>query len=380
MCFSSLRPAARCAAFAVVLAVFPAPAFAGEVAAAEAGGEAAVQADAPRAAPELATGPADRPGSVLAALAAVFPGVLLPGAGHFVLGEREAGKNFLVLDAVALVLMGVGFGGQAVSGGADRLSPLTLTPAVAGIALVSVGWLADLLGAAHGTRPWLEPHDPPGSLSLAAGYTGLFGAQLGFHHGLGLDASWRYGSFSAQPWGLFDPSLSYYGAGAKLALVLWRDADDAVTRLTARAAVAHHRFRFDRYSTTVGELHGELRLNLRHLSPTLHNVWMLVRLGAGLEGFAYDAKPFDWADLSPVLVLEVGGGARVHERVVVEFLYRSRKDELPGGIVIPGLFDSYLGMFELSGRVTLTERFAVLAGLRYGNGLMPWISFESQLF
>lgn len=359
------------AALAVALALSPGRALAAEV---------PVDGDLPREAPPASVASEERPGSALATAAAVFPGLLVPGSGHFVMGQREDGKNFLVLDAVALALMGLGFGGQALSGGADRLSPLTLTPAVAGIALVSVAWLADILGTAHGTKPWLAPRDPPGSLSLSAGYTGLFGSQLAFHHGLGLDASWRYGPFSAEPWGLFDPSLSYYGAGARLALVVWRDGDDPVTRLTIGGAVTHHRFRSDRYSTTVGELHGELRLNLKHLSQTLRNVWLLARLGAGLEGFAYDAKAFAWADLSPVLVLEVGGGARVHERVMVEFVYRSRKDELPGGIVIPGLFDSYLGMFELKGRVTLTERFAVLAGVRYGTGLMPWISFESQLF
>ncbi|MGC4114546.1 MAG: metallophosphoesterase [Myxococcales bacterium] len=264
-------------------------------------------------------------------MAAVFPGLLVPGAGHFVLGQRDDGKNFLILDAVALALIGLGFGGQALSGGADRLSPLTLTPAVAGISLVSVAWLADILGSAHGTAEWLAPRDPPGSLSLSVGYTGLFGSQLAFHHGLGLEASWRYGPFSAEPWGSFNPSLSYYGAGARLSLVVWRDGDDPVTRLTIGGAVTHHRFRPDRYSTTVGELHGELRLNLKHLAQTLRNVWLVARLGAGLEAFAYDAKSFDWADLTPVLVLEVGGGARVHERVTVEFVYRSRKDELPGG-------------------------------------------------
>ena len=64
---------------------------------------------------------AERPGSALATAAAVFPGLLLPGVGHLVLGQGEDVKRFLVLDAVGLALIGLGFGGQAVSGGVPFL-------------------------------------------------------------------------------------------------------------------------------------------------------------------------------------------------------------------------------------------------------------------
>lgn len=334
---------------------------------------------APALGEEAAAPPPERSGSALATAAAVFPGLLLPGVGHFVLGETEAGKRYLVLDAIGIALLAAGFGGQAATGGADRLAPLVVVPQVAGMSLLSILWLSDVVGSAHGTAEWEKPREPQGNLSAAIGYTGLFGSRLDFHHGIQLDARIRARSFTARPWGLFDVQGSHYGMGARLEYVVWEHAD-RVTRLALGAEVTHHRFRVSRYSTTVGAGYAELRLDLGNLTRTLRNTYLLGRLGAGVEGFAYDASPFDASDLSPVLVLELGAGLQVAQRVNLEFLYRNRKDELPGGIVLPGIFDSYLGIFELRGRVTIDERFAVLAGLRWGNGLMPWISFESQVF
>ncbi len=335
---------------------------------------AAARAEAPPASD------APRSGSVLATGAALFPGILVPGVGQFVLGETEAGKRFLVLDAVGLGLIGVGFGGLAASGGADRVAALCLVPAVTGIALLSVAVLTDVIGSAHGTAPWPMPWEPKGSLALRLGYTGLAFSKVDFHHGLGLEAEWRRGGFSLTPSGMLDPSLSFYGLGLAADYVMWSASGDPVTRIGLGLSVTHHRFRFDRFSETSGELHGELRLNLRHLTPTMQNAYALARFGAGAEVFAYDGVPTDGSDLSPLLILEIGGGIQVSERVNLELVYRNRKDQLPGGVIFPGYFDSYLGFFEARGRVALADRWAVLAGVRWGNGLLPWISLESQLF
>ena len=346
----------------LVLALVAAPA--------AARGQAATEASAEK----------DKSGSVGAAAAAVFPGLVVPGVGHFVLGDKDAGKRFLIADSIGLGLIAVGFGGMAGTGGNDRLAPGFLAQTVAGMSLLTMLWLSDVIGSAHGEKPWPLPWEPKGSLSLSAGYQGLFGGQVDFHHGIFLDATWRYAGFFANPWGMVDPSKSFYGAGARLGYLLWRDRDDPVTRISLNASVGHRRYRFDRYSSTTGEVHGELRFNLSHLTPTLRNAYLLGRVGAGVEGFAYDGAPFRGSDLSPVLVLEFGGGVQVSERVGVELVYRNRKDELPGGLIIAGIFDSYLGFIELNGRVALTDRWAILGGLRWGTGLMPWICVESQLF
>jgi hypothetical protein len=223
------------------------------------------------------------------------------------------------------------------------------------------------------------PWEPSGSLALSLGYTGLFGSQLDFHNGLRLDATWRYRRFSASPWGMLDPSKSFYGLGAQFGYLIWQDRDDPVTRVSLFLSATHRRYRYDHYSSTTGELHGELRLNLGYLTRTMRNAYLLARVGLGAEGFAYDGTSFHAADLSPMLVLEFGGGVQASQRVNIELLYRQRKDEQPGGLVITGIFDSSLGFLELTGRVAITDRWAVVGGLRWGLGVMPWVCVEAQL-
>ena len=48
-------------------------------------------------------------------------------------------------------------------------------------------------------------------------------------------------------------------------------------------------------------------------------------------------------------------------------------------LVITGIFDSSLGFLELTGRVAITDRWAVVGGLRWGLGVMPWVCVEAQL-
>jgi hypothetical protein len=334
------------------------------------------RADAPPA--EVVAAPPGPAGSPWAAGAAVVPGLIVVGSGHWVLGERAAAVRLLETEAVALA--GMALGGALLWGSraSAPLAPLYVVPGIGGLGLLTVAWLTDVIGAVHGARDWPAPRPPPGTLTVTAGYAGLYGSPFDFHGLLDLRASWRGDRFVVMPFALVEPGgAAYVAAGGRGAVRLWRRAGDAVTQAGLVAGVLHQRFGPAGFHVTAGEAAGEARVNLGLLARTMRNAYGLGRLGVGLEGYGY-AAPDAAGDARPYLVLEVGLGLQATRRVGLELLYRHRKNELPGGLVTGGF--SFLGMVEAAGRVQLGERWAVLPGLRYGNGVMPWIAVESRLY
>jgi hypothetical protein len=66
--------------------------------------------------------------------------------------------------------------------------------------------------------------------------------------------------------------------------------------------------------------------------------------------------------------------------LALELAYRHRKGELPGGLLASDGLAGFLGFAELQARVDLGRRWALLPGVRVGNGVLPWLCVESRLF
>ncbi len=307
----------------------------------------------------------------------MFPGILLPGLGHLALGERKAALSFFAADGAALALLFSGLAAQTLSGGSDRLAPAYQININAGMAMLTTLWLADIAGSGRGAVAWPKADRADDRLALSLGWTGLFGSRLEVGHGLQGQALWRTGRIELAS--RLGATPSYLGLDGQASYALWR-SDDRSHRFALAVGGLFQRFADERFGVAGGELLADLRLDLAVLGPTLRNAWSLTRLGLGLDAFHYDARPAALEDPTPRLVLEMGAGVQATQRIRAELLYRYRKDRLPGGIIIPGLFDSFLGFLELDLRIALTERWALVSGARIGNGVMPWLAVEAQLF
>jgi len=335
--------------------------------------ESSEPADDPPSSP-----PPERSGSLLATGLAIFPGILVPGLGQLALGERDAALRFLAADVAALSMLFAGLATQSASGGSGELAPSFLLQVNAGISLLSTLWLADVLGSARGTAGWPEPSRRGDSLALAVGYTGLFGSPLAVGHGAHAELDLRVGRLT------FEPSFAALSGGhldarARATLALWRRSGSA-NRFGLAAGAGWRRFADDGFSVAGAELLADLAVDLGLLSRTLRHAALVGRLGAGVDAFDWDGQSFADGDALPRLVLEVGLEVPVTRRFDVELFYRLRKDELPGGVIVPGLFDSFLGFVEAQGRCRVSERWAIVGGARIGNGVMPWLAVESQLY
>lgn len=327
-------------------------------------------------APELRLAP--RPGSLLATGAAFVPGLLLHGSGHFVLGERQSAYRLLAMEGAGLLGIVGGIGLLAAVGGSEKLAAVYVPLTVSGAGLFGLSFLADVVGAARGRRPWPEPL-ARSRLGVRAGYVGLFAAKHTFGHLGELGVAWQTRRLVLEAAAMLHPQGDY---GAYRGLAGWRfwlPPDDPVTRFTLFAELGHQGFASEGFSLTTFRAFGELRWNLGALLPTMRNAWVLGRLGWGFDSFAFAGTSAE-DDGLPFLVADTGLGLAASERVEVELAYRHRKGDLPGGMALSDGMAGFAGMLELRGRVALGARWALLPGVRLGTGVMPWLSLESRLF
>lgn len=319
-----------------------------------------------------------RPGSLLATGAAVVPGLLLHGSGHFVLGERQTAYRLLAMEGAGLLGIVGGIGLLAAVGGSEKLAAIYVPLAVGGAGLFGLSFLADVAGAAHGRRPWPVPSVRSG-LRVRAGYVGLFASKHSFGHLGELGVEWQTRRLVLEGAAMVHPQGDFSAYRGLAGWRLWLSPDNPVTRATLFAELGRQGFHREGFSITTFRAFGELRWNLGGLLATMENAWVLGRLGWGFDSFDFAGTSAD-DDGLPFLVADVGFGLMASERVEVELAYRHRKGDLPGGMALSDGMAGFAGMLELRGRVTLGARWALVPGVRLGTGVMPWLSLESRLF
>ncbi len=284
---------------------------------------------------------------VLAGAAAVVPGVVVRGAGHYVAGDRRTAKRLLLIEGAGLVLAAAGGIPIGVSGAAGETMP-GLALLLPGSALLFTSVAADFWGAAGGASLAGEPLMPD-ALSLSAGYTAVLDPRLPFTNlaTLGVDARRGRGLAAASTW---------YGDGA------WRAALTGGVRLFGprpgerRAdassfdgvvTVAEERRDAGGYAITAGDVGVRGRLDLVRLAPSLRGSHVRGGIGLGAERIRYHAT--DVADLSGLITAHFAwgftlgdGGPRALE---AELYYEHRRDTLAGGVTLPTPGNGFVGYF-----------------------------------
>lgn len=328
---------------------------------------AAAETDGVAAGPPVRVSPVRRAAAIAAA---IFPGVVVRGAGSWVAGERRAARRLAATGAI-------GLGAAAAGGipiGLSGSSPYTIWPGVplvvGGTGLLLSSWLADLWVAAGGgelASTALAP--PPWSIDVATTWQhdayrerallGLAGhAELGR---LGLDGSGqtdvqnaaRSGELGVR-WRLFGPEATGRAVAAgsrvvvRVAARLERDDDDRVTLATAEAAISG-------------------RLDLAALDPAIRGSFAELSVGAGISRTTY---PRDRHDAAAVLLGGFAWGAYLGERGELAVSYDHRRDGLAGGLAASHAA-GFVGSFGASADVRVRGPWAVRGQVQVGNA---WVS------
>lgn len=328
-----------------------------------------VAPDAPAAAVEPAQSPdpaalarpAFRPGLV-PALAAIVPGVLLHGSGHYVAGDEDTALTLLATQGIGVGMIVVGGGALAATGASRRIIGVTSAVALSGVGLLTTPMLADLYGAITGGRD-----APPAALvplTARLGYAWIHDPQFDYGHftTLGLDARFEHLTLASSAWIAVDDDnqrlrqrLDWRWLGDNRGVI-----DDG-SALDLVSAVTWHRYGTDGFQVLSGEVSFDGRYDLQRLSPTLAGSFAIATLGWGLELYDYDVPGLSLGeDTAEMLLLRFGWGLYFADRRgELAVFYDHRKDDYAGGLGVTGLGAGVPGHLGLSADYAIDETWGV---------------------
>jgi hypothetical protein len=342
---------------------------------------AAAAVEAPPAAPQPAAIPPGR--RALAVGAALLPGALVHGSGHFVAGETETAAKLLALEGLGLGALAGGIVGLAATGASRRLvAPLILT-STAGAGLFAISWLADVYGVAvpaagrgEGARiaPTFETrfgtryvYDPT---LLARVFIGpsvdarLGGFRLGAAAWVAVDESnvraealGAYRLYGPRPWG---------GGSA-------RDG----SFLEVGLGLVHHRYGAEQFDMTTVDGRVEGRADLVRLAAPLAGIFAEGQAGVGLGAYHYTTGARATEANSLLLARFAFGvylGRRSDRRGEVRLYYDNRHDDFAGGLKARGLGSGAPGHFGVDAVAYFSRAWGVRAEAEAGSAYVLGLS------
>lgn len=346
---------------------------------------------APRAA---SADPVSEPESVAAAktgtlpaLAALGPGFVVSGAGHYLAGDRETGKKLLLVQGAGLAAATTAGVPLLVTRASRRLPGATYHLFVGGIGVFLVSWLADVYGASGGARVGAEPRVEPPLVEVDLGYGFVGDPQIAAGHFVAASAELLSSGFRVRPsiWASvdadnrrsrFELAHRLRGPGARAPA---RDG----SFVEVGAAVTHHRFGDEAFASMLGEVFVGGRYDMRRLAPTLAGSFAELAGGIGLQRLAYDvaAAHTDWFDL---LLLRFGYGMYLgqpgQKHGELSIFYDHRRDDFAGGLS-PGRGNGsgFAGYFGVAGFARLARLWGISAEVELGAALVARVGLRYRL-
>lgn len=309
----------------------------------------------------------------IAVAAAIVPGAVLHGSGHYVLGDRATARRLLIMEVVGAALLG---GGGALMGwsGTDENLALAYVPmAVAGAAIMTGSFLADLLGVSiHADPDAVRAIEPDGLGAVSLGYRLSHVPNLDAGQNVRAGAALRLGPVAFDYVG--EPATTG-GYSAHAAALEVRGVTSVLGgQLGLGVDGARRQMASDGVTQYAVAAWAESRWSLARVAARVPGGYARLQLGLGLELVDYEGVPGGTNDAVPFVAGRAAFGLRAGP-VGLEADYDHRKDRLPGGAYL-GRLPGFLGSFGVGARWHLTRGWALAGEARYGTGVTSWAGVE----
>lgn len=322
----------------------------------------------------------------LGAGAAVVPGVLVHGSGHFVTGETDTAVKLLVAEGIGLGML-LGGGTVLVLTGASRyfVGPAAGVAAL-GAGLFGTSLAADVYGtvSTDGGAADLVPRAPP-KLESELGYRYVSDQLFPYRHFAVERLTLTLGPLRVEPSAWLDPAGKngrYRLEGGYRLIGLHpgeRRAHELDDRLEVLVGLTHHRYPTQGFTRSSAELALSARYDLAHLGPSLRGGFVEFDAGYARARIDYDvggvAVP---ADSDDVLLARFGFGAvfrgNTYPGSQALVYYDHRHDDFAAGLIISGLGSGVIGHFGTEWRWFFTPSFGLLAEVEVGSALVTGLS------
>jgi hypothetical protein len=303
-----------------------------------------------------------------AAVAAVAPGIVVPGLGHFVAGRPSTGRKLLIAGGAGFGTTLAGVTALALTGASGRTVGPIAFAIVAGTGTWLGAVLADLYGvvAPEGRR---GRGGEPARLALELGYRHVYDPTASYRHFAVAGAELRGGRFALEPsvWAAVhqDNLRGRVAATARLA-----------GPFELGAAITLHRFGEEGFTTLLGELTAGVRVELGTIDARLGGAFAAIAGGVALGGVRYHDIATDYTDLLlGTVVFGVHLGPEGRGRIALA--YDHRHDDFAAGLKMPGLGSGPAGHFGLSAQWFLASGWGVRAEVQAGSA---WVSGASLVW
>ena len=321
--------------------------------------------------------------SVIAAGAAVLPGVIVHGSGHFVAGDPQTGYRLLAIEGAGLGAVALGFVPIVATGASRRLVGAGVVLTAGGVGLFAISALADLygvlapsggLGAARGIAPILQ---------TSFGYRYVYDPAFTYRHFVHYGLDYRLDGWRVQPsaWFATDDTNSRVRGLAAYRFVGPRPNGALEARdgsfLELQAALTRHAFTSNRFVTTTGEVAVAGRLDMGRVAPSLTGSFAEMGFGWALQAHAYGTARTS-ADVAELLLARFGYGMYIgwpgRPRGEVIVYYDHRHDGFAAGLKIPGLGSGVVGHFGMQGHFYMSNQWGVAAEVAAGSAYISGLS------
>jgi hypothetical protein len=327
---------------------------------------------------------------VVPAVAALVPGFLVHGSGHFAGGDRATAWRLFHAEAVGAMLIGVGVAGLMLTGASRRtIEPFVWTTA-AGTGLFVGSWLADVYGVLA----------PPGGTGGPIRVLPTLEAKLGTLYvsdptlagdvlgGAAIDLRWDRWRLSPGAWfamdgannSRFEGALAFRFVGPRAGADVVASSDGSFVDLVAGAV--HHRYSEDApaplrvaFDTTTLELHLDGRYDLRRFAPSLAGAFVEGGAGAALGWYNYPAPATTEAAalLLARLAFGVYLGRRAERWGELRAYYDQRHDGYAGGLK-SGLTSGPVGHIGADVTFFVTERWGLGGDVEAGSAVVAGLT------
>ncbi|HYP90242.1 MAG TPA: hypothetical protein VEQ59_18855 [Polyangiaceae bacterium] len=325
------------------------------------------------------------PARALPTAAAIVPGVVVHGAGHYALGEPETARQLLLMEGVGLGLFVTGGLTLWLSGASRYLVAPAATATIAGFGLFSTSYFADIYGtASRDGDAALSRYRAPARWETELGYRHVYDPEFAYRDFMLQRVSRQIGRFRLTPSGWF----SLKGDTARYRIEsqyrLLGNVDDPrprdVSFVDVTLGFVHQRHRPEQFSKTSAELSLDARYDLSRLGASLRGAFVELGAGYALARTDYDLDGLPVPhDLEHLLLGRIGFGVTLRGQSApgseVVAYYDHRHDDYAAGLKLTGIGSGVAGHFGLNARWFFTESLGLSLDAQVGSAYIGGASF-----
>ncbi|MBN1605815.1 MAG: hypothetical protein JW940_04240 [Polyangiaceae bacterium] len=319
-----------------------------------------------------------------AVAAGLVPGLLVHGAGSFVLGRPCTARRLLAAEGIGIGLLAVGGGAIVLSGAARDIVGPAAALSIAGLGLFSLSALADLYSVTAPQGGWGKAPTGVPRWETSLGYRYVYDPQFSYRHFLVDTMHVRAGRWRLSPsvW------MSSDDANERMRLVTalrpWGPTPDERARdgsfADAEFALTHHRFAREGFDITTVEAFALGRFDLERFDAGLSGSFADFGVGAATQVYDWETDAGN-RQSTTMLLARFGFGAYLGKQAPsgghVLVYYDHRHDGYAGGFLNLGVGSGVAGHFGLQSVYYFDDRYGLQLEAQLGSA---WVAGLSARF